>query len=121
MSYKDSFLRKRQKGIGYAFKGFCKLLKNEASFQVQAIIAGLITIAGFYFNISTTEWVFQILVIALVMGIEGLNTAIESLADFVHPEQNQKIGDLKDLAAGAVFISAISAIIIACIIYIPKL
>jgi len=96
------------------------LLKNEASIQVQAGIAVLVTIAGFYFEISTNEWIVQILTIALVMGTEGLNTAVEEIADFIHPEHHSKIGYIKDVAAGAVFFTAIAAVIVACIIYIPK-
>ena len=55
------------------------------------------------------------------MSVEGLNTAIEHLADFIHPEQHPKIGILKDVAAGAVFIAALIAIVVGSIIYVPKL
>ena len=79
------------------------------------------TIAGFYFKISSTEWTMQILAIGLVMSIEGLNTAIEAIADFMHPEHHNKIGFIKDVAAGAVFICFIAAVIIGCIIYLPKI
>lgn len=96
------------------------LLKNEASIQVQAVVAIVVTVAGFYFEISTTEWVFQVLAIGLVMSVEGLNTAAEEIADFVHPDFHDKIGYIKDVAAGAVFFAAIAALVIACIIYIPK-
>ncbi len=106
--------------MGFAIKGAWLLLKNEASIQVQAVIAILITIAGFYFDISAIEWILQTITIALVLSIEGLNTAIEEMADFIHPERNPKIGYIKDVAAGAVFFSAVAAVIIACIIYIPK-
>jgi diacylglycerol kinase (ATP) len=120
MSKKDSFLKGRIKGMGYAIKGFWMLLKNEASIQVQAVIAVLITVAGFYFNISTTEWILQTIAIALVMSIEGLNTAIEELADFIHPDRDPRIGYIKDVAAGAVFFAAVAAVIVACLIYIPR-
>ena len=78
------------------------------------------TIAGFYYDLSATEWIVQILIIALIMSIEGVNTAIEEIADFVHPDHHPKIGLIKDLAAGAVFIFAVAAVVIGCIIYIPK-
>ncbi|CAM3474539.1 diacylglycerol kinase [Aequorivita lipolytica] len=117
----DSFLGKRLKGCGYALKGALLLLRNEASIQVQAAIAVIMTFAGFYFEISTTEWMFQIFAIGLVLSIEGLNTAAEEIADFVHPDFHNKIGFIKDIAAGAVFFAAITAVIIGCIIYIPKL
>lgn len=116
----DSYLGKRLKGFGYAFKGALLLLRNEASIQVQAGIAILMTFAGFYFEISTAEWMFQILAIGLVLSIEGLNTAAEEIADFVHPDFHNKIGFIKDVAAGAVFFAAVTAVIVGCIIYIPK-
>ncbi|WP_347374495.1 diacylglycerol kinase [Aequorivita sp. Q41] len=116
----DTFIGKRLKGCGYALKGALLLLKSEASIQVQTVLAILMTIAGFYFDISPTEWMLQIFSIGLVMSIEGLNTAAEEIADFVHPDFHNKIGFIKDVAAGAVFFAAIAAILVGCIIYIPK-
>lgn len=116
----NSFLGKRLKGGVYAIKGAFLLLRNEASIQVQAAISVIMIIAGFYFEISKTEWMFQIFAIGLVLSIEGMNTAAEKIADFVHPEFHKKIGFIKDIAAGAVFFAAVTAIIIGCIIYIPK-
>ncbi|RMA58809.1 diacylglycerol kinase [Ulvibacter antarcticus] len=116
----DTFLGKRLKGAKYAIKGAYLLIRNEASIQVQVFIAIVMTIAGFYFEISKTEWIFQILAIGLVLSVEGLNTAAEEIANFVHPDFHSKIGYIKDVAAGAVFFAAITAVIIGCIIYIPK-
>ncbi len=116
----NSFLGKRFKGCGYALRGALLLLRHEASIQVQAVIAVIMTIAGFYYEISATEWMFQIAAIGLVMSIEGINTAAEEIADFVHPDFHNKIGFIKDVAAGAVFFASVTAIIIGCIIYIPK-
>jgi len=121
MKNNDSFLINRIKGMGYALKGAWYLIKNEASVQVQVSIAIIVTIAGFYFQISSTEWMIQVLTIAVVLSAEGLNSAIEEIADFIHPNQHPKIGYLKDIAAGAVFFTAIAALIIACIIYLPKI
>ncbi|GAB1858650.1 diacylglycerol kinase family protein [Flavobacteriaceae bacterium MHTCC 0001] len=121
MPKKESFLVNRIKSVGYAFKGAVLLITRESSIKIQVVIAILVTIAGFYFEISKTEWLIQILTIALVMGIEGVNTAIEEVANFIHPEYHKKIGYIKDVAAGAVFIAAICAVVAGCIIYIPKL
>lgn len=71
--------------------------------MVQFSIGLLLTFAGFYFGISKTDWLFQIFAIGLVMSIEGLNTAVEKIADFIHPDYHQRIGFIKDIAAGAVF------------------
>lgn len=121
MHKKEPFLINRIKSVGYAFKGMLILIKTEASIKIQVVIAIIITIAGFYFDISKTEWMVQITSIGLVMSIEAINTAIEYIADFVHPEHHKKIGLIKDVAAGAVFIASIIAVIIAGIIYMPKL
>lgn len=117
----NTFVGKRILGFKYAFRGAWMLLKNEASIQVQIGISILMTIAGFYFELTTTEWIFQCLSIGLVLSIEGLNTAAEEIANFVHPDFHNKIGYIKDVAAGAVFFAAITAIVVGCIIYIPKI
>lgn len=116
----NSFLGKRLLGFKYAFRGAWMLLKNEASIQVQCLIVVVVTLAGFYFHLTPTEWILQLLAMGLVLSIEGLNTAIEEIANFVHPDFHHKIGYIKDVAAGAVFFAAIVAIIIGCLIYIPK-
>ncbi|WP_179346515.1 diacylglycerol kinase [Winogradskyella ursingii] len=121
MQKKEPFIINRLKSVGYACKGMLILIKTEASIQIQLFIAILITIAGFYYEISTTEWMFQITMIGLVMSIEGLNTAVEHIANFIHPEFHTKIGLIKDVAAGAVFIASIIAVVVAGIIYIPKI
>jgi len=118
---KDSFLSKRIRGGGYALKGAWILLKTEPSIQVQAVISVGVSIAGFYFNITKTEWIFQVLAIGLVLSTEGLNSSIEGIADFIHPDFHSKIGYIKDVAAGAVLFAAITAIVIACFIYLPYL
>ena len=117
----EPFLIHRFKSFGYAFKGLLLLLRTESSIQIQFVLALLVTAAGFYFDISSSEWILQILTIALVMSVEGLNTAIEKISDFVHPDYEPKIGFIKDISAGAVFITALAAMIVALIIYVPKI
>ena len=121
MPKNESFLENRLKSVGYAFKGALLLLKTEASIKIQFIIAIIVTIAGFLFDISAIEWIVQILAIGLVMSVEGVNTAIEEIADFIHPERHDKIGLIKDIAAGAVFIASVFASIVGLIIYLPKI
>lgn len=114
-----NFITGRIKGGGYAIKGAWLLLRHEPSIQVQFVISIFVTIAGFYFDITATEWMFQILSIGLVMATEGVNTAIENIADFVHADYHVKIGRIKDVAAGAVFFAAIVAVAVGLIIYLP--
>ena len=116
----NSFFKGRLKSMGFAFHGARKLLTTEHSVMVQVCIGIATIVAGFYFNISQTEWLFQTLAIGLVLSIEGLNTAVEKVADFIHPEFHERIGFIKDIAAGAVFFAALTALAIGLIIYIPK-
>jgi len=116
----NTFFTGRLKSMGFALKGAIKLLTTEHSVMVQASIGVLMVIAGFYFGISMTEWMLQTLAIGLVLAVEGLNTAVEKIADFVHPDFHKKIGFIKDIAAGAVFFAAMTAIAIGLMIYIPK-
>ena len=117
----NTFFTGRLKSMGFALRGAAKLVTTEHSVMVQFSLGILVTIAGFYFKISHEEWLIQTLAIGLVLSIEGLNTAVEKVADFIHPEYHKRIGFIKDIAAGAVFFSAMTAIAIGLIIYLPKL
>jgi diacylglycerol kinase (ATP) len=116
----NTFFTGRLKSVSFAVKGALKLITTEHSVMVQFSIGIFMTIAGFYFNISRTEWLFQTLAIGFVMSIEGLNTAVEKIADFIHPNYHERIGFIKDIAAGAVFFAALTAIAIGTIIYLPR-
>ncbi|NNE77682.1 MAG: diacylglycerol kinase family protein [Pricia sp.] len=118
---KESFFQNRVKSVGFALRGALLLIRTEPSIQIQVVLTILVTIAGFYFEISATEWVLQILACSLVFGIEGANTAIEKLCDFVHPNFEKRIGFIKDVSAGAVMLVSVGAIIVGLIIYVPKI
>ena len=117
----DGFLKGRLRSVKFALKGMWLLLITEDSIKVQSSIALLVTLMGFYFSISITEWMIQFLVIGLVLVAEALNTAIEKVADFIHPDYHEKIGFIKDIAAGAPAFAAFFSLIIAGIIYVPKI
>jgi len=116
----DSFFIGRIKSLKFAIKGVWLLITTEHSIMVQFTIAILIIILGFVMDISAIEWMFQLLAIGLVLVAESLNTGIEKLSDFVHPDYHKRIGFIKDISAGAATFAAIIAIIIGLIIYIPK-
>ena len=114
-----SFVSGRIKSLSYAYTGAVKLITTEHSIMVQLFIGFMLVLAGFYFGISREEWLMQILATGMVLSIEGLNTAVEKIADFIHPEYHKAIGFIKDIAAGAVFFAGCTAIIIGLIIYWP--
>ena len=116
----NTFFSGRLKSMGFAVKGAYKLITTEHSVMVQSSLAVLMIIAGFYFDINRYEWMIQILTFGLVLSIEGLNTAVEKIADFIHPEFHNRIGFIKDIAAGAVMFAAMAALAVGMLIYIPK-
>lgn len=88
---------------------------------VHIIAAVLICITGFYFNLTSVEWVVIVLCIVLVISFELINTAIEELCNMVHPEEHPIIKKVKDIAAAAVLVAAIGSVVAALIIFLPKL
>lgn len=120
-NHNDGFIRGRIRSVKFALKGTWLLITTEDSIKAQLFFGVLSVIIGFYFSISPIEWMIQLLCLALVLVAESLNTAIEKVADFVHPEFDEKIGFIKDIAAGAPSFAALFSLIIAAIIYVPKI
>jgi len=118
---KDSFIRGRLRSLKFAFKGAWLLLTTEDSIKAQFFMAVMVTVIGFFFDISNVEWMLQFLAIGIVLVAEALNTAVEKMADFVHPDFHIKIGFIKDIAAGAPTFAGIISLILAGFIYIPKI
>ena len=118
---KDNFIVERIRSVKFSLRGIWFLITTESSIKAQLFIILLISLARFYFQINTNEWLMQTLAIGLVLVAESLNTGIEKLADFVHPDYHKKIGFIKDVSAGSSGIAAIISLIIAGIIYIPKI
>ena len=118
---KDSFIRGRLRSLKFAFKGAWLLLTTEDSIKAQFFMAVMVTVMGFFFDISNIEWMLQFLAIGMVLVAEALNTAVEKIADFVHPDFHIKIGFIKDIAAGAPTFAGIISLILAGFIYIPKI
>ncbi len=113
------FIVGRVKSVKFAIKGALLLLKTEHAIISQVSVAVLMTCVGFLVGISKTEWIFQMLSFGMILTAEALNTAIEALCDFIHPNYHAKIGMIKDIAAGAVTFAALTALIVGVIIYFP--
>lgn len=117
----DGFFKGRIKSLKFALRGIWILITSEDSIKVQVFFASLATIMGFYFQISLIEWALQFIIIGLVLIAEAVNTAIEEVADFIHPDYHEKIGLIKDIAAGAPGFAAFISLIVAGFIYAPKI
>ena len=89
--------------------------------QIHCCVAVLVVIFGFLLKISLAEWMVCLLLFALVMSFELVNTALEAVVDLVTLEKKPLAKKAKDAAAGAVLMSAIIAAILGGIIFFPKL
>ena|SRR5690349_12395540 len=110
----------RLRSFSYAFNGLKILLKEEHNARLHLVTAILVVIAGIILKLSAMEWVAIILAITFVLIAEIINTSIENVADFISPAKHDQIKKIKDLAAAGVLISAISALIVGLIIFLPK-
>ena len=112
---------KEIKRFSDAFNGLFLIFRSEPHARFHLLAACVVIAAGFYFKVNTNEWLILILTISIVITAEAVNTAIEKLGDFVHKEKHESMRIIKDMAAGAVLFSAIASVVIAAIIFIPKI
>lgn len=119
---KEKFsVKKRIKSFTYAFAGLKVLFGNEHNSWIHAVAAICVIAAGFLFRISYVEWMAVIVVIGMVFSAEIFNSALERIANFIQPERDDRIRDIKDLGAAAVLASAIAAAAIGIMIFLPKI
>jgi diacylglycerol kinase (ATP) len=114
-------LTARFHSILYAVSGIKEMLKNEHNTWVHLAATLCTVVLAFLLDVNKYEWCFLILAIIAVWVAETLNTALECLCDLVSPNFHPLIKKSKDIAAGAVLLSAIGAVIIALVIFIPHL
>ncbi|MGV3598612.1 MAG: diacylglycerol kinase family protein [Bacteroidota bacterium] len=103
----------------YAFSGIAKVFTSEFNFRFHSVAAIAVIIAGFVLDITRTEWLFIAFAIGIVLVAEAINSAIEKLVDLVSPQQQPLAGWVKDVAAGAVLIAAITAAVIGALVFVP--
>ena len=113
-------IRKRLASFRYAFSGLGSLIRYEHNSRLHLLAALLVIALGFTLGISGVEWLILIITIAMVFITEILNSAVESLADYVSPEYSEIIKRVKDYCAAAVLIAALASVIVGLIIFLPK-
>ena len=109
------------KSFGYAFEGIFNTIKDERNIKIHLIVTTLVIIFGFILKISLTEWFVCILLFAIIIPLEIVNTAIEAVVDLASKDYNPLAKKAKDAAAGAVLVAAILSAVIGSIIFFPKL
>ena len=116
--YKDkTFLQ----GVGYCLEGISHTFKNERNFRIEILLGILAVILSFLLKISILEWVIIVFMITLVLVLELVNTAFESMVDLYTQEYNKIAKATKDVIAGAVLVTCMFSLVIAFLIFFPKI
>ena len=110
---KPSLLR----SITNAIRGLWMIFKSERNFQIEVFALLINIFLIFYFHLSTLDAVLIFMVSFMVLSVEIINTAIEKICDFIHPEYDKRIGFIKDIAAGAVTLMATLSVIVGIFVY----
>lgn len=114
-------IRKRLKSFTYAFNGLKVLLREEHNSRIHLFATVCVVLAGVLLKISLLEWVAVAFAVGLVFSGEIFNSAVEDLSDVVCPERDERIKKVKDLAAAAVLVNAITAVVIGFLVFLPKI
>lgn len=109
----------RIRSVSFALRGIGIMLRSQQNAWIHAFATCVVIGAGFFFGITQAEWCWIVLAIISVWTAEALNTAIEFLTDVASPEYHPVAGKAKDVAAGAVLITAIGSVIIGTIVLGP--
>lgn len=113
-------MKKELNSFKYALHGLKCAYKSEAHLRFHCLMAIAVIICGFLFHLSLTEWLICLVCISMVITTELINTAIEATVDLATKEQKLLAQKAKDVAAGAVLISALISAVIGLIIFVPK-
>jgi diacylglycerol kinase len=107
------------KSFKYALSGLSKFWQEEQNFQVHSIITVIVLLLAWYFQIAIWQLIILILLIALVLILEIINSIIERFIDLLKPRLHEYVKDVKDMGAALVFVGALTAVIVGLIIFLP--
>ncbi len=113
--------RARLNSFRYAGQGLRALMRTEHNAWIHLVLTILALVLSIVLKISRGEALALVIVIALVWMAELFNTAMEKIMDFISKEHHPHIQVIKDMAAAAVLIAAVAAVVVGCLIFIPKL
>jgi len=109
------------RSFGYAFEGLATIVRTQPNFWVHVIAACLALVLGVVLRLSPGELALVVLSITLVLVVESVNTGIETMCDLISPAHHPLIKRAKDVSAAAVLIAAAGAVVIALLLFGPRL
>lgn len=111
--------KKLAKSFKFALSGIKIILKEEHAFNVMLLVAMLVIVAMFYFNLPLTQKAVLLTIIILVLILELINSIVEKVLDFVCPELNGQVKVIKNVLAGIVLLACFGAAVIGLLIFLP--
>ncbi|MGZ3956137.1 MAG: diacylglycerol kinase family protein [Flavisolibacter sp.] len=111
----------RLKSFRYAWEGIVSFFRWEHNAQIHLVVTILVAILSLTLKLANWEAVAVVFSVALVWVAEMFNTVVEKTMDYISTVTHPQVKMIKDIAAGAVLITAIAALIVGCIVFIPKL
>ncbi len=107
--------------LAFALAGLRSAFHSQANLRIHTVIAACVAIAGFVLRISRVEWAVIAGLIAMVIALELLNTAIEAVVDLASPAFHPLAKTAKDTAAAAILVTAVGSVIAGLLIFLPRL
>lgn len=104
-----------------AGRGIVSVIRTERNFRVQLVLFAIAIGFGWFLGLSGTEWIALVLAGGLVLAVEAANTALEYLANALHPDTHPGVGRAKDAGAGAVLVASVAAGVVGAMLFLPKL
>ena len=121
MSNKGFSVKIVLKSFKFAFRGLRVLFREEHNAWVHLTVTLMVILAGVVLHVSLLEWGLLVFAIGAVFAAETFNSALERICNILQPEQDKRIGDIKDLCAAAVLLCAITAAVIGLLVFLPKI
>ncbi|HEY3060918.1 MAG TPA: diacylglycerol kinase family protein [Chloroflexota bacterium] len=109
------------RSFGYAFEGVLAILRTTPNFWLHVAAAAFALALSILLALPPVEIAIVVLTIALVLIVEAFNTALEALSDVTSPEFHPLVKRAKDISAAAVLISAVAAVAVAGLLFLPRL
>jgi len=113
-------LADRVRSFGPALRGIGAMLRDEHNARIHAVATGVVVVAGVGFGLEREEWLAIAVATALVWSAEAFNSGVEALGDAVSSEAHPLVGRAKDVAAGAVLLAALGALVVAALVFGPR-
>lgn len=104
-----------------ALIGLFTSFRHERNLRLMLLISLVVIICSFLFKLSILEFTIIVWAIFAVLGVEMVNTSLEAITDLVKEEWHRQAKLAKDVASGMVLLAVIGSIIVACLIFIPKI